>query len=517
MTASKLPLTRRSLVKGAAATSLLGTMLAARRAPAQSAGERPLIVNGIQSGDVSGGNAVIWSRCDRPARMIVDYATTESMANAQRAVSPAVLETSDFTAKVELEGLPAGQTVFYTVSFEDLANPGVMSEPARGRLRTPGTGDITFTWSGDTAGQGWGIDESRGGMTIYETMRTHNPDFFLHSGDTIYADGPLKEEVTLVDGTIWQNLVTPEKTKVAETLAEYRGNYRYNLLDANVRTLAAEVPMLVQWDDHETLNNWYPGEMLLADERYTVKSSSLLAANSRQAFFEYMPIRTDPSGAMRIERVIRRGAMLDIFFLDMRTNRGPNTPNREEIETPFLGADQLAWLKRELLSSNATWKAIASDMPIGLLVPDGETDFEAVGNGDGPALSRELEIARLLRFIRDNAIRNVVWFTADVHYTAAHRYDPTAAKFTEFAPFWEFVSGPLNAGTFGPNGLDNTFGPQVVYQKAPAEGQVNLPPSDGLQFFGHVRIDGASQVMTVTLRDAADNALWSIDLEPERA
>ncbi len=517
MTRRPFDLSRRSLVKGVAVTGALGAMLAARRAPAQTVGDRPVITNGVQSGDVSGGNAVIWSRTDRPSRMIVDYATTESMANVQRVVSPLVLESSDFTAKVALENLPAGQTVFYRVAFEDLANPGVMSEQATGRLRTPGTGDISFTWSGDTAGQGWGIDEARGGMTIYETMRTHNPDFFLHSGDTIYADGPLKEEVELADGTMWRNIVIPEKTKVAETLAEYRGNFRYNLMDTNVRALAAEVPMLVQWDDHETLNNWYPGEMLLADDRYTVKSSSLLAANSRQAFFEYMPIRTDPSGAMRVQRVIRRGAMLDIFFLDMRTYRGPNTPNREEGGTPFLGAQQIAWLKRELLNSKATWKAIASDMPIGLMVADGETNFEAVANGDGPALGREVEMAGLLRFIRDAGIRNVVWFTADVHYTAAHRYDPNGAQFTEFAPFWEFVSGPLNAGTYGPNALDNTFGPQVVYQKAPAEGQANLPPSDGLQFFGHVRIDGATQVMTVTLRDAADNALWSIDLEPELA
>jgi alkaline phosphatase D len=35
-----------------------------------------------------------------------------------------------------------------------------------------------------------------------------------------------------------------------------------------------------------------------------------------------------------------------------------------------------------------------------------------------------------------------------------------------------------------------------------------------LQFFGHVAIDGASEVMTVTLKDMEDRALWSIGLEP---
>jgi phosphodiesterase/alkaline phosphatase D-like protein len=33
--------------------------------------------------------------------------------------------------------------------------------------------------------------------------------------------------------------------------------------------------------------------------------------------------------------------------------------------------------------------------------------------------------------------------TADVHYTAAHYFDPNKAAFQDFDPFWEFVSGPI--------------------------------------------------------------------------
>jgi alkaline phosphatase D len=43
----------------------------------------------------------------------------------------------------------------------------------------------------------------------------------------------------------------------------------------------------------------------------------------------------------------------------------------------------------------------------------------------------------------------------------------------------------------------------------------NRPPSEGLQFFGHVAIDGATQVMAVTLKDVDDRALWSTTLEPK--
>jgi PhoD-like phosphatase len=43
-------------------------------------------------------------------------------------------------------------------------------------------------------------------------------------------------------------------------LAEYRGQYAYNMLDANLKALLAEVPVVNQWDDHEVRNNWYPGQ-----------------------------------------------------------------------------------------------------------------------------------------------------------------------------------------------------------------------------------------------------------------
>ena len=124
-------------------------------------------------------------------------------------------------------------------------------------------------------------------------------------------------------------------------------------------------------------------------------------------------------------------------------------------------------------------------------------------------------MADLLSFIHRNKIKNVVWLTADIHYTAAHRYDPGKASFQDFTPFWEFVSGPLNAGTFGPNELDGTFGPEVVFQKAPGDGKQNLPPSAGYQFFGQVDIDGESEAMTVTLKDLAGASLFAQTLTPE--
>jgi alkaline phosphatase D len=148
-------------------------------------------------------------------------------------------------------------------------------------------------------------------------------------------------------------------------------------------------------------------------------------------------------------------------------------------------------------------------------VRDGK-NFEAFANGNGPALGRELELAELLRFIRQRRIRNVIWITADVHYAAAHYYDPARAQFTDFLPFWEFVAGPLNAGTFGPGTMDNTFGPQVKFTGIPPGMKQNRPPSAGLQFFGSVRIDGKTEVMTVRLHELNGKVIYTLELPPQK-
>ena len=493
-------ISRRRLLASAStagAATLLGMPYLSRAA------DRPRITHGIQSGDVSIDGAVVWARADRPARMRVEAATTDSFREIIRAASVDALPESDCTAKVLLEGLPPGQDIFYRVAFEDLSAP-LSGAAQAGRFRTPGAArDLSFVWSGDTGG-GWGIDTARGGMRTYATMLRNRPDFFIHCGDNIYAECPLGAEQKLPNGEIWRNIVTEEKSHVAETLADFRGNYKYNLLDHNVRAFNAEVPLFAQWDDHEVTNDWWPGMPLRVGDA----DITALAARGCRAFHEFMPTRAFAAERGRIYRRIACGPLLDVFMLDMRSYRGPNGGESEA--TPFLGPAQVAWLKRALAASRATWKVIAADLPIGLV------NYDAAAQGDGGPLGRERELADLLRFIKHAGVRNTVWITADMHYTAAHHYDPNRAVFQDFAPFWEFMSGPIHAGTGGPAPLDNTFGPRTVWHKACSKEQGDdLAPCFGLQFFGHVAIDRATQAMTVTLKDVEDRALWSIELAPQ--
>jgi alkaline phosphatase D len=509
------------LRRAVAAPAALGG-LRALGAPAivRAASERPSITHGAAAGDVVPGRAVVWSRADRPARLVVEWDTTDAFRNPRRITGPAASEAGGLTARVDLTGLPHGQRIFYRVTFRDLRDDTASSAPVTGAFKTPSAtrADVTVAWSADTVGQGWGINREWGGLRLYETMRRAAPDVFVHAGDTIYADQPLQPEVKLDDGSIWRNLVTPAKAKVAETLDEFRGCHLYNLTDENLLRFNAEVPLVALWDDHEVLDNWYPTEILPEKDRHAEKRVAVLAARAKQAFWEHFPIRATPAQSRRVHRAIPWGPSLEIFAIDMRTYRGANSPNRQAAlgpEAALLGPDQRAWLKAALRASRATWKVVASDMPLGLVVSDGPTDFEAVANADpGAPLGRELEIADLLSFLRREKIRNVVWVTGDVHYAAAHHYDPARARFTDFDPFWEFVAGPLHAGTFGPNMLDPTFGPEARFVAIPPGMKPNRPPSEGFQFFGTLHVDGRTQVLTARLHDLTGKALHTVELPP---
>ena len=456
--------------------------------------------------------------------MFVEFATTERFADPRRVRGPAALETSDFTSRLDADrSSRPGQRIFYRVLYQDLSDLRTWSEPVAGSFTTPSSTprDVTIAWSADTVGQGWGINPEWGGLRLYETMRRAQPDVFINVGDTIYADEPLLPEVKLDDGSIWKNVVTEAKSKVAQTLGRlprlppvqphrraHAALHRRDLADRDVgRPRGARQLVLGAAQGRRPALH---GE---------VRGGARRAR--RQAFVEYNPL-PDLRGRSRAHLPLdshgpaRRGV-----------RAGHADPQGRELREPAAGARrllgdlrpaQLQWLKASLKASKATWKIVAADLPLGLVVGDGPGVYEAVANGDpGAPLGRELEVADLLADLKRNRVRNVVWITADVHYCAAHHYHPTRAKFTNFDPFWEFVAGPLNAGTFGPGTLDPTFGPEAKFVGIPPGMKANRPPSDGFQFFGTLKASAKTRALTVQLHDLAGKTIYSVDLPFTRA
>ena len=118
--------TRRAFIKTSLAS---GVSLALPPAIVAAQGSRPELVSGIQIGDVTADRAIIWSRADRPARLVVERSFHEDFRDAVRVRGPLALDTSDYTARVDLTGLPADREVFVRVMFEDLSSGKTLSEP----------------------------------------------------------------------------------------------------------------------------------------------------------------------------------------------------------------------------------------------------------------------------------------------------------------------------------------------------------------------------------------------------
>src|SRR5262245_17194378 len=93
---------RRRVLKLGSAAGLV-TAAGGIALPAVSrAADRPQLSHGLQSGDVSPSSGVVWCRADRPARALIEVATTESFKSVKQAVFVDALPASDLTAKVEL-------------------------------------------------------------------------------------------------------------------------------------------------------------------------------------------------------------------------------------------------------------------------------------------------------------------------------------------------------------------------------------------------------------------------------
>src|SRR5262245_44701527 len=101
---------RRTFIeRSALGVSLSSAGLLLPRGEAAAASVRagaPVAAWGLQIGEVFEDRALVWSRADRPAKMIVEYAFDERFRRPRRLEGPLVLEVSDFTGRVALNGLP---------------------------------------------------------------------------------------------------------------------------------------------------------------------------------------------------------------------------------------------------------------------------------------------------------------------------------------------------------------------------------------------------------------------------
>ena len=259
---------------------------------------RPQAPYGVMSGDVSADSAIVWSRADRPSRMIVEYRIQRQLHRRPADRRPACASRRPTSPPASmLRDLPPGQRRLLPRQLPGPRRPQDRQRARRpaGSARRPASArDVTLRLVRRHGRPGLGHQP---GLRRHEDLRGHAPARARISSSTPATRSTPTARSQAEDDArrtarVWKNIVTPEKSKVAETLDEFRGNYRYNLLDENVRRFNAEVPQIGQWDDHEVTNNWYWRQGPAQPTSATRKSASpLLVARATRAFLEYAPMR----------------------------------------------------------------------------------------------------------------------------------------------------------------------------------------------------------------------------------
>ena len=448
----------------------------------------PTITHGVASGDVTPESAILWARSDREATMNVRV-TGVTGSPQTPPVSARTPTASDFTAQVKIEGLNPNTLYVYEIRFE---NAGGESSPGTGTFRTAPDPDtsapVSLIWAGDLAGQGYCRRDGRG-YEFFERMADFGPDLFVANGDMIYADsacpadGPIEGWVN-VPGD-FPSISSPDVDweNMAEVAEVYLGHWRYNRADPAFQRFLSRTPMVVQWDDHEVINDFGAPWPDYAPQGSRAGYPNIVEAGL-ESLFNFHPIERNSDDPNRLYRSFQWGRDLELFVVDARSYRSPNalddTP--ENMKT-MLGAEQLAWLTSELAESTATWKVVSTDVPLSAPTGGG-FGRDAFANGPGgPAAGTgfERELLDLLAAVDQNDVRNLVFVATDVHYPAQIRYDMDFDGDGDRLLFHELISGPLSAIRLTPPAFDQTLRPTILY----AEGN--------LFNFGTLRIgEGAS-------------------------
>jgi alkaline phosphatase D len=328
-------------------------------------GEGPYTATGVKVGEVTDASAIVWVRLtENPVRnpdgldltgrsgaKVPEDVSVDSLAGACPGApgrvrlwynvsgDPSGGKTTDwadvhaendFTHQFHLTGLRPRARYSYAVIAAGTEGKSV-TRPFNGWFHTaPAAGDpadVTFTV---ITGQMYrDLDDPRG-FTIYESMKALRPDFLVATGDTVYYDNE-----------------DPVATTVP--VARYHWDRMYSL--PRIVEFHRGIPGYWMKDDHDTYaDDCWPGQ-----DR--PKMLPMTFEKGQKIFLEEVPMGDTTY------RTFRWGQGLQIWLVEGRDFRSPNTME-DGPEKTIWGSEQMEWLKRTLLESDADWKILISPTPI---------------------------------------------------------------------------------------------------------------------------------------------------------
>ncbi|MER6182228.1 alkaline phosphatase D family protein [Streptomyces sp. NPDC001652] len=440
---------RRTVVKAAAAGAVLAGPLAAA-IPARAA-EAPAFLHGLASGDPLPNGVLLWTRVTPTAEAIPgsglgpdtevgwvvakDKAFTTVVAKGTTTATAA----TDHTVKADVRGLEPATDYWFRFSAG-----GTTSPAARTRTAPAADAAVPNLRFGVVSCANW----EAGYFSSYRHLAARGDlDAWLHLGDYIYEYGT--GEYGTRDTVVRPHAPAHEIL----SLADYRTRHGRYKTDPDLQALHAVAPVVAIWDDHEFANDAWSG----GAENHTEGTEGAWAARqaaAKQAYFEWMPVRTATAGTTY--RRLRFGKLVDLSLLDLRSFRSQQVAvgngSVDDPDRTLTGRAQLDWLKAGLKSSDATWRLVGnsvmiSPFAIGSLSADLLKPLaELLGlPKEGLALNTDQwdgytdDRRELLAHLRANAIRNTVFLTGDIHMAWANdvpvnagTYPLSASAATEF-------------------------------------------------------------------------------------
>lgn len=323
--------------------------------------------------DFQEDRALIWLSANEAAKLHVRWGVAADALNEQSAVRT-LDRSSDFTGHVAITGLPPGKTVFYRVFSGDM----IASELCRFNTKRLAGQSFSIAFSGD-------MQETYKPFRIFDVMAAAKPDYFVHLGDTVYADSP--------------------KRDFAPTQQHYRMKHARVRADRPLQAFMSQRANFAIWDDHEIENDAHGG------------MAQLPVAEA--VFREYWPCASVE--ATGLYRAVALSPAVDLIIIDTRRFRSVQAMV-DGPEKTMLGTRQKEWFLDTLKRSKATFKIVATSVPF-----HGSSQ-DAWGN-------YKTERDEVVAFIKREKISNVVMISADYHFARDWSSKRTGIH--------EFMAGPL--------------------------------------------------------------------------
>jgi len=338
-------------------------------------------LHGVASGDPLHDKVILWTRATpddetlSSVEVIWEVSQDEGFESIITSGSTQAVSASDFTVKIDLQGLDAGAVYYYRFGAFGKISPV-------GRTKTLPDVDVDKVSLAMVSCSNY----PAGHFNVYHALGQRTDiDAILHLGDYIYEYG--MGGYGTENAEAMGRALPEDNNGEIISLVDYRKRYGLYRLDGGLQAAHLSAPFIAVWDDHEVANDAHrDGAQNHNDGEGSYEARKMAAL---QAYFEWMPIRPASiddnetiyrqfdfgqlvSLYMLDTRLIGRDAGLDYGqFIDPQTGALDIAGFQAAVGSPtrtMLGLEQLQWLQGSMQYSQATWQVLGQQVLMGRMM-----------------------------------------------------------------------------------------------------------------------------------------------------